>query len=53
VPALRGVHGTTEDVYREDPEVQAAGDGEGGVDDDNSYEGRKFSVKAPSFLIVF
>ena len=33
MPALRGVHGAAEDEHGQDPEVQAAGDGEGGVGD--------------------
>ena len=31
MPALRGVHRAAEDEHRQDSEVQAAGDGEGGV----------------------
>ena len=33
MPAPRGVHGAAEDQHGQDPEVQAAGDGEGGVSD--------------------
>jgi hypothetical protein len=31
MPALRGVRDRAEDQHRQNPEIQAAGDGEGGV----------------------